>query len=107
MWRGKNELTGFGLWLGERRQWSGGRRERIAKRSRSATAAAEPQTEARRFCGTLRMPARDERTVCEVERVRPRGEQGRPDIPWSAAKPYVGHGGFVIMVVRGVGCATE
>jgi hypothetical protein len=35
-----------------------------------------PKTEARRSCGTLRMRARDERTVCEVERVRSRGGTG-------------------------------
>jgi len=68
-------------------------RERLANRSRSATTAADPQTEARRGCGRCEIGARDERAVCVVERVRPRGGQGRPDIPWSAAKPCVGHGG--------------
>ena len=38
-------------------------------------AAAEPQTEARRACGTMRMPARDERTSGGVERVRSRGDE--------------------------------
>ena len=67
--------------------------ECIAKRSRSATPAAEPQTEARRSCGTLRMPARDERAVCEAERVRSRGGRGLTSDPWNGAKPCVGHGG--------------
>lgn len=49
---------------------------RIADRSRSATPASEPKTEARRPCDISRMPAGDERTVCEVERVRSRGGQG-------------------------------
>ena len=44
-------------------------------------AAAEPQTEARRVCGPREIAARDERTVCEVERARSRGEQGRAGIP--------------------------
>src|SRR3989337_106814 len=36
----------------------------LANRSRSTTPAAEPQTEAGRSCGTLRMLACDERAVC-------------------------------------------
>lgn len=52
-----------------------------------------PETEARRSCGSLRMRARDERTVCAVERVRSRGGRGRTGNPWNAVKPCVGHGG--------------
>ena len=51
------------------------------------------KTEARRSCGSLRMRARDERTVCEVERVRSREGRGRTGNPWNAVKPCVGHGG--------------
>jgi len=53
-----------------------GGEQRLAKRSRSATPAAEPQTEARRHCGILRMPARDERGFCEAEQARSRGKRG-------------------------------
>ena len=73
-----------------------GGEERLANRSRSATPAAEPQTEARRVCGTLRVPARDERTACEVERARSIGGQGRSAAPRSEAKPCVGHGALQI-----------
>jgi hypothetical protein len=44
-------------------------------------AAAEPQTEARHACGIIQMPARDERAVCEVERVRSRGGKGPTSSP--------------------------
>jgi len=37
--------------VGERGKWSGGGEEGLAERSRSATPAAGPQTEARRSCG--------------------------------------------------------
>jgi hypothetical protein len=50
----------FDLWLrsevGERRKWNAGGEGRLANRSRSATPAAWPQTEAGRSCGTLQMP---------------------------------------------------
>ena len=59
-------------------KWSGDGEERLTKRSRSATPAAEPQTEARRSCGILRMLARDERAVCEAEGAWSRGGKGRP-----------------------------
>jgi hypothetical protein len=38
-------------------------------------AAAEPKTEVRRLCGYVRMPARDERVVCRVERAASRGDR--------------------------------
>jgi len=53
-----------------------GGEQRLAKRSRSATPAAEPQTEARRHCGNSPMPARDERIFCEAEQARSQGKQG-------------------------------
>ncbi|MCI0747280.1 MAG: hypothetical protein L0Y58_17890, partial [Verrucomicrobia subdivision 3 bacterium] len=62
-------------------QWSGGWNGAHSGTHRSATPVAEPQTEARRACGTSLMPARDERTVCEVERVRSRGGRGRTGNP--------------------------
>ena len=52
--------------------------KRIAHHSRSATAAAEPQTEARRSCGPRQIFARDERTICAAERAWSRGGWGRP-----------------------------
>lgn len=64
--------------VGERESGAESGEERLANRSRSATPAAEPQTEARRSGGTLRMPARDERAICGVERAWSRGGQGRP-----------------------------
>jgi len=65
--------------VGERGKWSGGAERRAWRIAVGAKRpAAEPETEARRPCGTLRMPARDERTVCEVERAWLRGGQGRP-----------------------------
>jgi len=71
-------LSGFGLRSVSGESGAEGGEERLANRSRSATPAAEPQTEARRSCGTLRMPARDERAVCEAERASSRGGKGRP-----------------------------
>jgi len=67
-------FSGFGLWSvsGESGAESG--EERLANRSRSATPAAEPQTEAHR---SWRMPARDERAICGVEGASSRGGQGR------------------------------
>jgi hypothetical protein len=38
--------------VGEPGKWSGGGEKCLTNRSRSATPAAEPQTEARRVCGT-------------------------------------------------------
>ncbi len=64
--------------VGERESGVESGEKRLAERNRSATPAAEPQTEARRSCGTSRMPACDERAVCEVERAWSRGGQGRP-----------------------------
>ena len=65
--------------VGERGKWSGERRGEFSESRPERNAAAEPQTEARRFCGTLRMPARDERAVCAVERAWSRAGQGRPE----------------------------
>ena len=76
MARGKSSC-GFGLRSASGESGAEGGEERLAKRSRSATPAAEPQTEARRSCGPCTMHARDERAVCEVERASSRGGQGR------------------------------
>ena len=86
------------IWLrsavGERGKWSGGRREAFSESQPERNAAAEPQTEARRSCGTLRMLARDERAVCEVERASSRGDRDDGQ-PVKRSKPRVGHGGFM------------
>jgi hypothetical protein len=76
--REQNEPIGFGLRSGSGESGAESAEERIAERSRSATPAAGPQTEARRRCGISRMLARDERAVCKVERVWSRGGKGRP-----------------------------
>ena len=68
---------GFGLRSESGVSEAEGGEKRLANRGRSATPAAEPQTEARRSCGTSRMLARDERAVCGVERASSRGGQGR------------------------------
>ena len=64
--------------VGERESGAKSGEKRIAHRSRSATAAAEPQTEARRSSGPGEFAARDERAVCEAERAWSRGRRGRP-----------------------------
>src|SRR2546429_768534 len=56
----------------------GGGGERVANRSRSATPAAEPQTEAGRSCGQREIAARDERAGSVAERAWSKGGQGRP-----------------------------
>ena len=60
--------------------------ERITNRSRSATRAAELQTEARGYCGPRRIAARDERACSVAERARSRGGQGRPAARESGAE---------------------
>jgi hypothetical protein len=69
-------MQGFGLRSASGESGAEGGEKRLAHRSRSATPAAEPQTEARRHCGILRMPARDERGFCEAEQARSRGKRG-------------------------------
>src|SRR6266571_4588531 len=59
--------------------------KRIAHRSRSETAAVEPQTEARRSCGPREIVARDERAICAAERAWSRGGTGTTSSPWSVA----------------------
>jgi hypothetical protein len=49
-------------------------------------AAAEPQTEARRLCGTSRMLARDEGALCEAERAWSSGRKGPTESPCSETK---------------------
>jgi hypothetical protein len=55
---------------GERGKWSGEQREAFGESLPERNAAAEPQTEACRCCGNLRMPVRDERIFCEAEQAR-------------------------------------
>lgn len=47
-----NLYTRFGLRLASGESGADGGEKRLANRSRSATPVAEPQTEARRFCGS-------------------------------------------------------
>ena len=47
--------SGFGLRSASGESGVESGEERLAERSRSATPAAEPQTEARRYCGVLRL----------------------------------------------------
>jgi len=61
--------------VGEREKWSAGGETDGTEPKRNA--AAEPQTEACCGCDILRMPVRDERAVCEVERASSRGGAGR------------------------------
>lgn len=63
--------------VGERESVAEGGEQRIANRSRSAMPAAEPQTEAGRTCGTMRMQARDERTELRSGTGGAEGQRGR------------------------------
>ena len=72
----------FGLWLrsavGERESGAESGEKRLAERSRSVTSAAEPQTEARRFCGIVTfLLVTSERFAKRNGRGR-RGRKGRP-----------------------------
>src|SRR5258705_3436453 len=69
--------SGFGLRSASGESGAEGGEERIAERSRSATPAAEPLTEARRKCGVLEVSARDERAIYGVQQASSRGGQGR------------------------------
>ena len=86
-----HRLTKLRSAVGERKQWSVGGETAGTEPERNA--AAEPQTEARRLCGTSRMLARDERAICGVERASSRGIRGDGQ-PVERSKPRVGHGGF-------------
>jgi hypothetical protein len=57
-------------------KWSAG--EETAGTEPERNAAVEPQTEARRRCGSFQVAGRDERAFCEAERARSRGRRGRP-----------------------------
>src|SRR5665213_2418479 len=77
--------------VGERKQWSADGETAGTESERNA--AAEPQTEARRSCGTLRMPARDERAVLwSGAGVVERHTSDRQ--PVKRNKTRAGHGGF-------------
>ncbi len=82
----------FGLRSASGESGADGGGQRLAECSRSATPAAEPQTEARRSCGTEPCKLRDERAICEVEGTWSRGGQGRP-VALKCSKSRVGHGG--------------
>jgi len=77
--------------VGERGKWSGGGEERLAERSRSATPAAGPQTEARRSCGPA--PCKLV-TSARFEKRNGRRREGERDDgqPVQRSKPRVGHG---------------
>jgi hypothetical protein len=77
--------------VGERGRGAEGGEERLANRSRSVTAVAEPQTEARRFCGIVTFPLVTSARFAKWNR---RGREGkRADRqPVERSKPRVGHG---------------
>lgn len=83
-----NPGIGFGLRSASGESGAKGGEARIANRSRSATPAAAPQTEARRACGTQPMQACDERAICGM------WSEGSGATP--ARKSRVGHGGLLI-----------
>jgi hypothetical protein len=96
--------------VGERGQWSRGAEKRVAERSRSATPAAEPQTEASRSCGHQPMQARDERAVLRsgagvVERVTGRraARGAKQTVRWSRSrvKSFVVQDRFLVLLIRG------
>ena len=91
-WREDNKRSGFGLWSESGESGAEGGEKRIVKRSRSATPAAEPQTEARRSCGRCTMQARDERADLRSGTGVVEGQQGDGQ-PVERSKPRVGHGG--------------
>ena len=76
--------TSFGLRSASGQSGAESGEKRIAERSRSATSAAEPQTEAA-APAAHRNSARDERAICVVERAWSRGGQGRPNRPRNEA----------------------
>ncbi|MGI8966669.1 MAG: hypothetical protein ACR2H1_11350 [Limisphaerales bacterium] len=86
-----DRLPGFGLRSASGESGAESGEKSLAERSRSATPAAGPQTEARRSCGLCTMQTRDERVVCEVERASSRGGRGDGQ-PVERSKPRVGHG---------------
>ena len=80
--------------VGERGIGAEGGEQRLANRSRSATPAAEPQTEARRSCATIG-PCKLVTSARFVKRCGRRREGNRDDgQPAQRSKPRVGHGGF-------------
>jgi len=64
--------------VGERRQWSGGRREASSESQPKRNARCRAADGSRRSCGNLQLAARDERAFCGTERARSRGRRGRP-----------------------------
>src|SRR6266571_1986573 len=78
--------------VGERGKWSEGRRGAHSESKPKRIARREPQTEARRVCGTLRMLARDERAILRSGTGAVERERGPTGSPWNGGKPRVGHG---------------
>ena len=79
--------------VGERGRGAESGEERLANRSRSATPAAEPQTEARRSCGSALCKLV---TNARFEKRSGRRREGNRDDgqPAQRSKLRVGHGGF-------------
>ena len=83
---------GFGLRSASGESGAEGGEKRLANRSRSATPAAEPQTEARRSCGPA--PLQLVTSARFAKRNGRRREGDRADgQPVERSKPRVGHGG--------------
>jgi len=91
-------LTRLRSAVGERGKWSGERRGAHSESQPERNAAAEPQTEAGRSCGTLQMPLV---TRARFAKWNGRGREGdRADRqPVKRSNTRVGRGGFVIMLV--------
>jgi hypothetical protein len=84
-------LRGLRSAVGERGKWSGGGEERLANRSRSATPAAEPQTEARRSCGPAPCKLVTSARFAKWNGRRREGDRDDGQ-PVKRSKPRVGHG---------------
>ena len=78
-------------------KWSGGRREAFSESEPERNARRRAQTEARRFCGPLRMPARNERADLRSGAGVVEGRQGDGQ-PAERSKPRVGSGGKQVAV---------
>jgi len=76
--------------VGERGKWSADGETAGTESERNA--AAEPQTEARRSCGTVRMAARDERAVLRSG-TGVVGRHTNDRQPVKRSNPRAGHGG--------------
>ena len=75
---------GFGLRSASRESGAEGGEERLANHSRSATPAAEPQKEARRFAADSGCQLVTSARICEVERASSKGNRATGS-PWNEA----------------------